>query len=237
MNEIVHSINDRGSWSWPPRSSRTAELLLLTFTLLSAPAAAFENDDLYPNQQFVKYDNNSVSLAFSNLRAAEAAYLMRTSTGIAITLPTSAQTKLINLTLERANVDQAVRSLLTALDLNNAVLVYDRDRRLTGVIALETVVRPNPGAEISPEDRRKTNYRELTSKEFESIVRDLGRWNELTAQEQKLLHGRLKTIPPSKLREQIINEYVRQVLEVAEHASTSGEEPLRHAPSTQASRE
>jgi hypothetical protein len=237
INQIMHSYHDRSSWSWLAHSSKLAKLFLLTLALPAAPSAVFAIDDLFPNQQFVRYEKDSVSLAFSNLRAAEAAYLMQSSTGIAITLPTSAQTRLINLTLERANVHQTVRALLAALDLNNSFLVYDRDGRLIGVIALEKVVRPHAEAEISPGEKRRTTYRELTAKEFESILRDLGRWTELTAQEQKLIHGRLKTIPPSKLRDQIIKEYVRQVLDVAEHASTGSEEHLRHTSNTQPSPE
>lgn len=215
-----HPSTDRGVGSRRGHRLRAAKLILLALPLFfpSLPAA-MASDDSYPHQQFVKYDKDSVSLAFSNLRAAEAAYLMRSTTGIAITLPVATQSKTINLTLHGANVDQAVRSLLTALELNNSFLVYDRDGRLTGVIALEkAAIQAISQPQASVEDRKNTGYRELSVKELESILRDFGRWSELTAEEQKAIQARLKTIPPSKVREQVIREYVRQVLEVQDSA-------------------
>jgi hypothetical protein len=205
--------------------SRTANVLLLALSLAFAPAApTFATDDFAPAQQFVKYDNDSVSLGFSNLRAVEAASLMRSSTGIAITLPPSTHNKLVTLRLQGAKIDQAVHSFLAALDVTNSFLVYDKGR-LTGVVALESVARPSPVSETSGEDKRKTNHRELTVKEADSILRDIRRWSDLTAEEQKTIHARLKTIPPSRVRDQVIAEYVRRVLEVPEYSLVTDEDP------------
>jgi hypothetical protein len=235
MHEAMQSSSEEGFRLCHGHTSSTAKLLLFTLSVVFAPAPpALATDDFYPNQQFVKYEKDSVSLAFTNLRAAEAAYLMRSTTGIAITLPTSTQTKLINLRLERAKVDHAVRSLLTALDLNNAFLLYDRDGRLTGVIALETAVETVSTPEPTRQEKRNATYRDLTVKEFDSMLRDLGRWTELSAHEQRTIHGRLKTIAPSKVRDQLIKEYVRKVLEVSEGSTTTDEDDARSTSATQA---
>ncbi|MGH7828091.1 MAG: hypothetical protein ACREQ7_23290 [Candidatus Binatia bacterium] len=229
----LHCSSRRRYCRLPVYDSRAIGLALLTLSLFFPPIPrALATDDSYPSQQFVKYDKDSVSLAFSNLRAAEAAYLMRSTTGIAITLPPSSRTKVINLTLERANMDQAIRSLLTALELNNSFLVYDRDGRLTGVIALEKVASE---ATASDQEKKETSYRELTVKELESILRDFGRWSELGAEEQKTIHARLKTIPPSRIRDQVIRAYVRQVLEVPDDSSAADESPPKRTAATQAS--
>jgi hypothetical protein len=232
-------------YSLPSSTSRAGGIRSgqrLSHTLLALPLffaflpAAMATDDSFPSQQFVKYDKNSVSLAFNNLRAAEAAYLMRSTTGISIILPISTQSRTISLTLQDANVDQAVRSLLTALELNNSFLVYDRDGRLTGVIALEkAAIQPASEPQGPEEEMKNTSYRELSVKELESILRAFGRWKELTAEEQKAIQARLKTIPPSKVREQVIREYVRQVLEVREASAAGEEEPSTDMAMTQAS--
>lgn len=208
------------------RNNTSRAMILVPMMLLAllgiAPSAALADDDYYPYQQFVKYDNDSVSVAFSNMRAAEAAYLIRSTIGVTITLPSSTRSKTVNLRLEGAKVDQAVRSLLTALELNNSFLVYDRDGRLTGVIALETAVsQPISESQPSEEDKKKTTHQELTSTERDSLLLDFGRWSELTAEERDSIHARIKAIPPSEDRDPLIREYIRQVLGVVEQQVAS----------------
>lgn len=203
------------------RAVKLVPMMLLALLGISL-SAALADDDYYPYQQFVKYDNDSVSVAFSNMRAAEAAYLIRSTIGVTITLPSSTRSKTINLRLEGAKVDQAVRSLLTALELNNSFLVYDPDGRLTGVIALETAVsQPISESQPSEDDKNKTKHQEMTSTERDSLLRDFGRWSELTAEERDSIHARIQTIPPSEDRDQLIKEYIRQVLGVVDQRVAS----------------
>jgi hypothetical protein len=230
MNEAVRSSNSRFHLCWG-HSSIAAKVLLLTIALLLAPLArVFAIDPFYPDQQFVKYEKDNISIAFRNLRASEAASLMRSTTGIAISLPASIERKTINLTLHGEKLDQAVRYLLKALELNNSFLIYDGAGRLTSVVALEKTAILSISQE-SEEGKKKTSYRELNMNELESILRDFGRWSELTAEEQKAIHARFKTIPPSRVRDQIIKEYVRQVLEVAD-APAVVQEHRRHTAMT-----
>ncbi|HYY25058.1 MAG TPA: hypothetical protein VE689_06165, partial [Candidatus Udaeobacter sp.] len=143
---------------------QTKILLPALFLVYLFPAPALTSDDIFPEQQFLKYDQNVVSIAFNNLRAADAAQWMRSTTGVAITLPTSAQTKPVNLRLDGARVDYAVHSLLTALQLNNAFLVYNPEGHLTGVIALERSVY-RPSTESAPPENKKKASSELTPQE------------------------------------------------------------------------
>lgn len=193
----------------------TASVLVYLFP---APLPAAE--DNFPEEQFVKYDQDGVSVAFNNLRAADAAQWMRSTTGVAITLPTSAQTKMINLKLRGAQVDYAVHSLLTALHLNNAFSVYDPEGRLTGVIALDKSVS-RPAAENKSLEEEKKTAKDLSSLERESLVKDFVRWSELPAEEQKAIQQRIKEIPPSKDREELIKDYLRFVLGAAEPIATA----------------
>ena len=203
--------------------SRIKVLFAALFLVYLFPAPALTSDDIFPEQQFLKYDQDGVSVAFNNLRAADAAQWMRSTTGVAIRLPTSAQTKPVNLRLEGARVDYAVHSLLTALQLNNAFLVYDPDGRLTGVIALEKTVS-RPSTEIAPtEENKKKTSSELTTQERESLLKEFARWSEISAEEQKSVQTRLKEIPPSKERDQLIKDYLRLTLGIAEEQSTAAE--------------
>jgi hypothetical protein len=203
--------------------SRIKVLLAALFLVYLFPAPGLPSDDIFPEQQFLKYDQDGVSVAFNNLRAADAAQWMRSTTGVAIRLPTSAQTKPVNLRLEGARVDYAVHSLLAALQLNNAFLVYDPDGHLTGVIALEKTVS-RPSTEIAPaeENKQKTSS-ELTTQERESLLKEFARWAEISAEEQKSIQTRLKEMPPSKERDQLIKDYLRLTLGIPEEQSTAAE--------------
>jgi hypothetical protein len=195
--------------------SQAAELVLIVLSsfICASSLPALAEDDLDAYQQFVKYDNDSVSVAFSGLRASDAAQWVRATTGVAITLPTSTQSKTVNLRLEKTKVDQAVRFFLKALELNNTFLVYNRDGRLTDVVALEkTASQPASEARSTEEDKPKTDSLRLTSKERDALLRDFGRWTELTAEERDSVHARLRTIQPSEDRDQMVKEYLRQVL-------------------------
>lgn len=199
-------------------------LIMLSSVIYMSSFPVMADDDLYPYRQYVKYDSDGVSFAFSDLRASDAAQLVRATTGVAITLPTSTQSKTINLRLKKAKVDQAVRSLLKALELNNSFLVYDRDGRLTDVVALEkTVSHPVSEARSTEEDKPKNDLRKLTSEERDSLLRDFGRWTDLSAEERDAIHARLRMIPPSKERDQIVKEYLRQVLGLSEQPAGAKE--------------
>jgi hypothetical protein len=198
-------------------------LFAASFLIYLFPAPALTSEEIFPEQQFLKYDREVVSVAFNNLRAADAAQWMRSTTGVAITLPTSAQTKRVNLRLESARVDFAVHSLLTALQLNNSFLVYGPDGHLTGAIALEkTVSRASLEGTFGEENKKQTSS-EMTASEREALLRDFARWSEVSPEEQKAIQSRLKAIPASKERDQIVKEYVRLVLGIAEQASSATE--------------
>jgi hypothetical protein len=204
------------------RSNPSAiELLAAIIALLICmyPSIALTEDDFLPFQQYVRYNNNdNVSLALTNVRASDAVQLMRSATGVRITLPTPTQSKTITLAVDRARMDQAIESLLTALDLDNSFLVYDRDGHLTGVIALDKGKTQSASNSQPPEEneQQKSEYKNLTAPEREALVREFRLWSKLSAKDRDSIHARLKTIPPSKQRDDLIKEYVRLVLGVRE---------------------
>jgi hypothetical protein len=54
----------------------------------------------------------------------------------------------------------------------------------------------------------------LTTGEREKLQRELERWSELKQEERGRIEDRLKSLPPSDEREQLLQEYGRQVLGV-----------------------
>ena len=186
---------------------------LVSLPICLFPSSALTEDDFLPYQQFVKYNNDSISLALNNVRAGDAVQLMHSTTGIMITLPTSTQSRTITLSVVRARMDQAIESLLTALELNNSFIVYDPDGRLTGVIALEKGV-PQPRSDSLPSDeqKQKAEFQKLTAPEREALMREFRLWSKLSAEDRESIHARLKTIPASQERDELIKEYVRLVL-------------------------
>jgi hypothetical protein len=194
---------------------KLSQVILAVLFWASASTVVADDDSSF-FQQYVKYDKNSVSLSFSNLRATDATYLILSTTGVSITLPNSSQKKTVTLKLDGAKLDEAVNSLLGALEINNSFSLYDHDGRLTQVIALEKAAHPHVTQADSQKETSKTNFRDLTAAEQNSILRDFARWKELTDEEQRSIHERLKTIPPSRTRDQIIREYIRQVLQLVD---------------------
>ena len=54
--------------------------------------------------------------------------------------------------------------------------------------------------------------RPLTTDEREKIHKALERWSDLKQEERGRIEDRLKTLPPSEEREQLVAEYGRQIL-------------------------
>lgn len=194
---------------------------IVSLIVCMRPSIAWTQDDFLDYQQYVRYNNqDNISLALTNVRASDAVQLMHSATGVQITLPTPAQSKAVTLALDRARMDQAIESLLMALDLDNSFLVYDRNGHLTGVIALEKEETQSARDSQPPEEKenkQKPVYKNLTAPEREALVREFRLWPKLSAKDRDSIHARLKTIPPSKERDNLIKEYVRLVLGVPAH--------------------
>jgi hypothetical protein len=52
----------------------------------------------------------------------------------------------------------------------------------------------------------------LKSEERDTLQKELERWGELKQEERGRIEDRLKTLPPSEEREQLVKEYGRKLL-------------------------
>ena len=191
------------------RNSLRTVVTVLAFVGLK-PAFAQE-DVIY---QWVDYRDGEVSVAFDQAPVAVAINAILARTGVKIVLPASAENKLLNLKLDRLPLEPAVRSLITSIGFNNFALMYDdtgRPSRAVVVGAMEDQVNLTA---LSASATEKSAIKALTKDERDRLHKDIERWNELKNEDRGRIEDRLKSLPESEERDQLVKEYGRQVLEI-----------------------
>ncbi|HSQ21096.1 MAG TPA: hypothetical protein VLR92_12090 [Blastocatellia bacterium] len=178
-------------------------ILLVPLATASAFAQSGE-DDIY--QQWVDVKNGEVSLAFNHTPVRFALAAFHAKTGLNIVVPTSTESQIVNLRLDRQPFEPAVRSLISTIGYQNFALVYDREGRPHSAVVL--------GAQPLPEKNLTTgsSIAPLTIAERDRLKNELDRWNELKQEERGRIEERLRNLPASEDREILVREYGRQVL-------------------------
>ena len=164
----------------------------------------------YP--QWVEYRDDHISLAFDQIRVVDALDAIRQKTGFQFTLPSSADSKLLNLRLERSPLEPAVHSLLSNIGFRNFALIYDERGRPNRAVVLGSEV--NRAAVVLGESSQTAEpvVQPLDPEERDTLQKGLERWGELKQEERGRIEDRLKTLPPSEEREQLVKEYGRKLL-------------------------
>lgn len=164
----------------------------------------------YP--QLVEFRDNHLSVAFDQIRLSEALQAIRQKTGLQFSLPSSADSKLLSFRLERSPLEPAVYSLLSNIGFRNFALIYDERGRPNRAVVLVAQVDEAAGV---PEDSTQTAepvVQPLNPEERDTLQKGLERWAELKQEERGRIEDRLKTLPPSEEREQLVKEYGRKLL-------------------------
>jgi hypothetical protein len=185
---------------------------VVTVLALVGLKPAFAQEDVI--YQWVDYRDGEVSVAFDQAPVAVAINAILARTGVKIVLPASAENKLLNLKLDRLPLEPAVRSLITSIGFNNFALMYDdtgRPSRAVVVGAMEDQVNLTA---LSASATEKPAIQALTKDERERLHKDIERWNELKNEDRGRIEDRLKSLPESEERDQLVKEYGRQVLEI-----------------------
>jgi hypothetical protein len=178
--------------------------------LMAANTSLAQNkeDDLY--QPWVQVRDGEISITFDQTPVPFALYAIHAQTGFQIVIPASAQTKVINLRLPRQPLEPAVRSLISNIGYHNFALMYDAAGRPNRAVVLGAQVEtPKNNA---PAKQAEPPVIPLTADEREKLQKDLERWAEQTEDERDRIEARLKTLPASDEREQLVEEYDRQIL-------------------------
>jgi hypothetical protein len=178
--------------------------------LMAANTSLAQNkeDDLY--QPWVQVRDGEISMTFNQTPVPFALYAIQAQTGFQIVIPANAQTKVVSLRLSRQRLEPAVRSLISNIGYQNFALMYDAAGRPNRAVVL--------GAQVeTPKNNAPTKQAEpiivpLTADEREKLQKDLERWAEQPEDERDRIEARLKTLPASAERDQLVEEYDRRIL-------------------------
>jgi hypothetical protein len=169
-------------------------------------------DTLY--RERVEYEDGKISIDFDQTPLRVALNAIQIKTGLQITVPPTTESKLLNLRLSRLPLEPAVRSLIASIGFRNFALVYDEEGYPKRAVVLETrpEVRSTPLADSKVDSSAEPVIEPLKAQERAQLQKELDRWAELRQEDRARIEERLKTLPPSEDREQLVREYGRQLL-------------------------
>jgi hypothetical protein len=161
---------------------------------------------------WVEYRDEQISVTFDQIPVLVALQTIRQKTGFQFNVPSTADSKLLNLRLERSPLEPAVYSLLSTIGFRNFALIYDERGRPSRAVVLGG---QSDGAARMPGNSTETPdllAQPLKPEERDSLHKDLERWGELKQEERGRIEDRLKSLPDSDEREQLVKEYGRKLL-------------------------
>jgi hypothetical protein len=186
---------------------RIAFVVYILIPWSSTTAAQTSSEDFY--RQWVDYRDGEISMTFDQIPVQFALYAIRAKTGFQIVIPSTTETKMVNLRLHRQPLVLAVRSLISTIGFKNFALMYDGNGRpLSAVVVGSRPLAIEPSAATKSEPAIEG----LTVEQTNKLQKDLERWTELKQEERGRIEDRLKTLPASETRELLVAEYGRQVL-------------------------
>jgi hypothetical protein len=186
---------------------RIAFLVSTLIPWSSMAAAQTGSEDFY--RQWVEYREGEVSMAFDQTPVQFALHVIHAKTGFQIVIPSTTETKVVNLRLHRQPLEPAVRSLISTIGFKNFALMYDGNGRpLSAVVVGSRPLAIDPSATTKSEPAIEG----LTVEQTTKLQNDLERWTELKQEERGRIEDRLKNLPASETRELLVAEYGRQVL-------------------------
>lgn len=164
-------------------------------------------------EETVEYRDGEISVAFEQTPVVVALNVIEARTGFQIIVPAAAENQLVSLRLDRLALEPAFRSLISSIGFRNFALMYDANGRPHRAVVLGAQPEGLTSAEAKSDDAVPDGA-PLATGEREKLQRELERWSELKQAERGRIEDRLKSLPPSDEREQLLQEYGRQVLSI-----------------------
>jgi len=195
--------------------NRTKKACFILATLMIWGAQPVQPQELENSfyQETVEYRDGEISVAFEQTPVVVALNVIEARTGFQIIVPAAVENQLVNLRLNRLPLEPAFRSLISSIGFSNFALMYDANGRPHRAVVLGVQPVALTSAEAKSDDAVPAGAR-LATGEREKLQRELERWSELKQEERGRIEDRLKSLPPSDEREQLLQEYGRQVLGV-----------------------
>jgi hypothetical protein len=175
-------------------------------------AASAQSSEEASYQQWVEYRDEQISVAFDQIPVLVALHAIRQKTGFQFNLPSSADSKLLNLRLNRSPLEPAVYSLLSTIGFRNFALIYDERGRPSRAVVLGGQLEEASPVPANSSQTPDPAAQPLKAEERDNLHKDLERWGELKQEERGRIEDRLKALPDSEEREQLVKEYGRKLL-------------------------
>jgi hypothetical protein len=179
---------------------------------LSIQAVVAQTSEKAFDAQWVEYSDHHISVAFDRIPVADAVQAIREKTGFQFSLPSSADSKFLNLRLERSRLEPAVYSFLSNIGFRNFALIYDEHGRPNRAVVLGAQVDEPAPILADASQAAEPVAQPLNPEERDTLQKELDRWTELKQEQRGRIEDRLKTLPPSEEREQLVKEYGRKLL-------------------------
>jgi hypothetical protein len=192
--------------------SKIGFALALAFSSVQQAFPQTIADTLY--RESVEYEDGKISVDFDQTPLRVALNAIQVKTGLQITVPPATESKLLNLRLSRLPLEPAVRSLIAYIGFRSFALVYDEEGHPKRAVVLEArpEVRATPAFDSKVDSGAAPVVEPLRELERAELQKELERWGELKQEDRSRIEERLKTLPPSEDREQLVKEYGRQLL-------------------------
>lgn len=186
-------------------SFKKAGVLVFFGLLLCTPSRA-----QMATGQRVDYRDGKLSVSFEQYPVDAAINLIQARTGLQIVLPANAKAQLISLQLNQLPIEPALRLFVYAIGFRGFALLYDEKERPYRAMVIET--RPEDRSEIITARNNEPSTQPLTPEEKDRLQKQLELWSDLRSEARGRIEDRLKSLPPSTERDDLVREYGRQIL-------------------------
>lgn len=186
-------------------SFKKAGVLVFLSLLFSTPSLAQT-----ATGQRVDYRDGKLSVSFEQYPVDAAINLIQARTGLQIVLPANAKAQLISLQLSQLPIEPALRLFVYAIGFRGFALLYDEKERPYRAMVIET--RPEDRSEIITARNNEPSTQPLTPEEKDRLQKQLELWSDLRSEARGRIEDRLKSLPPSTERDDLVREYGRQIL-------------------------
>ena len=161
-------------------------------------------------REWVEYRDGEISVTFRQVSVEFAVNAIHARTGFQIVVPPEANSKTLSFYLRGIPIEVAMRSLISSIGFNSFAMTYDRAGRPIRAIVLEA--RPSGGDAATLDQKPASESPPLTAEEKDQLNRALKVWNDLNDDARGRIADRLRSLPPSEEREELVREYGRQIL-------------------------
>jgi hypothetical protein len=185
--------------------------IALALVLLVGLSSAYsQNRDDETSRDRVEYRDGEISVTFRQVSVEFAVNAIHARTGFQIIVPPEANRKTLSLYLRGIPIEVAMRSLISSIGFNSFAMTYDRAGRPIRAIILEA--RPAGDEAATLDQKPASESAPLTAEEKDQLSRALKVWHDLKDDARGRVEDRLRSLPPSEEREELLREYGRQIL-------------------------